>query len=74
MALASLGTMTVPAIAAGCIGGAVAVGGLGAAIGGVGLAIPVGIAAGVQKYNQLQAQHAAETTGNTGVTVPSTSQ
>jgi hypothetical protein len=30
------------------------------AIGGAGLAIPVGIAAGVQKYNQLQALHAAE--------------
>ncbi|MFF0501613.1 hypothetical protein ACFYU5_34825 [Nocardia aobensis] len=64
MALASLGTMTLPAAAAGCIGGAVAFGGLGAAVGGAGLAIPVGIAAGVQKYNQLQVQHAAEDAGN----------
>lgn len=59
LSLASVGTLTVPALAATCLVGAVAVGGFGAVVGGVGLAIPVGIAAGVEKYNQLQAQHAA---------------
>ncbi|WP_063041600.1 hypothetical protein [Nocardia pseudovaccinii] len=58
MSLATVGTMTVPAIAASCLVGAVAVGGLGASLGGVAVAIPVGIAAGTQKFNQLQAQRA----------------
>ena len=59
MALATAGTMTVPAFAATCLVGAVAVGGVGALVGGVALAIPVGIAAGAQKFNELQAQHHA---------------
>ncbi|WP_433622203.1 hypothetical protein [Nocardia sp. CA-120079] len=57
--LISVGTLTVPAMAAACLVGAVTFGGFGAVVGGVGLAIPVGIAAGVQKFNQLQAQHSA---------------
>ncbi len=59
MALATAGTMTVPAFAATCLVGAVAVGGVGALVGGVALAIPVGIAAGAQTFNALQAQHHA---------------
>lgn len=62
MSLATVGTMTVPAMAAGCLVGAVAGGGVGASVGGVAVAIPVGIAAGTQKFNQLQAQHAQENT------------
>ncbi|OXR43295.1 hypothetical protein B7C42_04717 [Nocardia cerradoensis] len=50
--------MTIPAVAANCVVGAVAVGGLGAGLGGAAVAIPVGIAAGTQKFNQLQAQRA----------------
>jgi len=50
--------MTIPAVAATCVVGAVAVGGLGAGLGGAAVAIPVGIAAGTQKFNQLQAQRA----------------
>ncbi|WP_019927602.1 hypothetical protein [Nocardia sp. BMG111209] len=57
MALASLGTLTVPAIVASCLVGATAVGGLGATVGGVLAAVPVGIATGVSTFNQLQAQH-----------------
>lgn len=59
LSLATAGTMTVPAFAATCMIGAVAVGGVGALVGGVALAIPVGIAAGAQKFNELQAQHHA---------------
>jgi hypothetical protein len=59
MSVVSVGTLTAPALVASCLVGAVAVGGFGAVVGGVGLAIPVGIAAGVQRFNQLQAQHAA---------------
>lgn len=58
LSLASAGTMTIPAVAASCVVGAVAVGGLGASLGGAAVAIPVGIAAGTQKFNQLQAQKA----------------
>ncbi|MEV5651026.1 hypothetical protein AB0L57_22470 [Nocardia sp. NPDC052254] len=60
LSLASVGTMTVPAMAAACLIGTVAVGGAGAGLGGVAVAIPVGIAAGTQKYNQLQAEHARD--------------
>ncbi|MQY27600.1 hypothetical protein [Nocardia aurantia] len=59
MALASLGTLTLPAAVAGCLVGATAVGGLGATVGGVLAAVPVGIATGVSTFNQLQSQHAA---------------
>ncbi|WP_157121452.1 hypothetical protein [Nocardia miyunensis] len=59
LSLATAGTMTLPAFAATCLVGAVAVGGVGALVGGVALAIPVGIAAGAQKFNELQAQHHA---------------
>ncbi|MGW0250522.1 hypothetical protein ACWDYH_28215 [Nocardia goodfellowii] len=55
----SAGTLTLPAAAAGCLVGAVTVGALGASIGSLALAIPVGVAAGAQRYNQLQAQRAA---------------
>lgn len=58
LSLASAGTMTIPAVAATCVVGAVAVGGLGTGLGGAAVAIPVGIAAGTQKFNQLQAQRA----------------
>lgn len=57
VSLASAGTLSVPAMAAACLVGVVAVGGLGASVGAVAVAIPVGIAAGTQKYNQLQAEH-----------------
>ncbi|MCX4090834.1 hypothetical protein [Nocardia sp. alder85J] len=57
MALASVGTLTLPALVAGCVVGATAVGGLGATVGGVVAALPVGIATGVATFNQLQAQH-----------------
>ncbi|WP_433631933.1 hypothetical protein [Nocardia sp. CA-120079] len=60
MTLISAGTLTVPALAATCLIGAVAVGGFGATVGGLALAIPVGLAAGTQKYNQLQAQHGTD--------------
>ncbi len=60
VSLASAGTLTVPAMAAACLVGVVAVGGLGASVGGIAVAIPVGLAAGTQKYNQLQAEHARE--------------
>ncbi len=59
VAVASLGTLTVPAVIGGCALGAIAVGGFGAIAVGTAMAIPVGIAAGTQKWNQLQAQHAA---------------
>ena len=60
VSLATAGTMTIPAMAAACLIGVVAVGGLGAGVGGIAVAIPVGIAAGTQKYNQLQAEHARD--------------
>ncbi|WP_067662855.1 hypothetical protein [Nocardia miyunensis] len=56
LSLATLGTMTIPAVVATCAVGAVAVGGLGASLGGAAVAIPVGIAAGTQKFDQLQGQ------------------
>ncbi|MFE7723901.1 hypothetical protein ACFU44_33300 [Nocardia rhizosphaerihabitans] len=65
VALPSAGTLTLPAAVAGCITGAVAVGALGASIGSVAVAIPVGLAAGAQKYNQLQAQRAAAAAAGT---------
>jgi hypothetical protein len=57
--LVTLGTMTLPAVIATCLAGATIAGAAGAFTGGVAFAIPVGIAAAADKYNQLQAEHAA---------------
>ncbi|MBO0855756.1 MAG: hypothetical protein J2P18_18550 [Nocardia sp.] len=70
VSVASLGTMTVPAMAAACIIGTLAVGGAAATVGGPAVAIPVGIIAGTQKYNELQAQHAKDAQGATAPAPP----
>jgi hypothetical protein len=55
-ALLTAGTLTIPAAVAGCIAGSAMIGGLGAGAGSL-LGAPVGLAVGMQKFNELQAQH-----------------
>ncbi|MEV0247259.1 hypothetical protein AB0H76_11770 [Nocardia sp. NPDC050712] len=56
---ATAGTLILPVMAATCLVGAVAFGGLGATVGGLAVAIPVGIAAGTATFHHMQAERAA---------------